>query len=162
MKTLKEQIEVMQHFLNGGDIEFQLGFNAWALDKDPSWNWTDIDYRIAPPFVSYYKNLARFNSYSTYSNWWVQLSNHYGQISARWEEEDEPECDGCLPSEILDLIEERVNSHMLNTGREKQKETIKNMREHIKELDILWLKHEIEFHESKILDLKDQLKDLEE
>ena len=49
MKTLKEQIEVMQHFLNGGDIEFQLGFNAWTSDKDPSWNWVEIDYRIAPP-----------------------------------------------------------------------------------------------------------------
>ena len=47
MKTVQEQIEVMQHFANGGEIEFFHG--AWVPIIDPNWNWDGYDYRIAKP-----------------------------------------------------------------------------------------------------------------
>jgi hypothetical protein len=48
-KDLKEQIEIMTYYLNGGEIEFkeQDTNNAeWVLISVPHWNWEMIDYRI--------------------------------------------------------------------------------------------------------------------
>lgn len=46
MTTLKEKIEIMQHYENGGEVEFYSNFNRrWQLHKDPSWNWCLYDYR---------------------------------------------------------------------------------------------------------------------
>ena len=47
---LKQQITVMQHFLNGGEIECaRIGVdNAWTSTVNPSWNWYYYQYRIKP------------------------------------------------------------------------------------------------------------------
>lgn len=46
-KTLKEQIEVMQHYVNGGMIEiYSKGTNTWNLVSNPSFDWANSDYRI--------------------------------------------------------------------------------------------------------------------
>ena len=52
MKTLKEQIEVMQHFNGGGEVEAYFtedGCPGWYDEDDPSWNWFDYDFRIKLP-----------------------------------------------------------------------------------------------------------------
>ena len=44
---LKEMMEVMEHFGNGGEVEYtETGFNKWRIANDPSWNWYDYNYRI--------------------------------------------------------------------------------------------------------------------
>ena len=50
---LKEMIKVMQHFENGGDVEFSndnfetvLGESNKEDDGDLCWNWDEFDYRI--------------------------------------------------------------------------------------------------------------------
>ena len=49
-KDLKEQIEIMTHYLNGGEVEcVETGFDDWKIANDPSWNWYDFDYRIKEP-----------------------------------------------------------------------------------------------------------------
>lgn len=52
-KDLKEQIEIMTHYLNGGDVEYsEDGFKTVLCtvnkerDGDLSWNWSDYTYRI--------------------------------------------------------------------------------------------------------------------
>lgn len=49
MKRIQEQIEVMTHYLNGGEVE-TLDLtdieSKWDFIKSPSWNWVDFDYRI--------------------------------------------------------------------------------------------------------------------
>jgi len=46
-KTIQEQIEVMQHFANGGEVEVKgLGGNTFILDKNPIWDFNCNDYRI--------------------------------------------------------------------------------------------------------------------
>lgn len=48
-KTLQEQIEVMQHFANGGEVERSyLDKNEWnnELTNEDSFNWVYWDYRI--------------------------------------------------------------------------------------------------------------------
>ena len=47
---LKEKIKVMDHFGNGGEVEYtETGFNKWRIANDPSWNWYDYKYRIKEP-----------------------------------------------------------------------------------------------------------------
>ena len=44
---LKEMMEIMEHFGNGGEVEYtETGFNKWRIANDPSWNWYDYNYRI--------------------------------------------------------------------------------------------------------------------
>lgn len=47
MKTIQERIEVMQHFANGGEVEFYSDFNKrWEETSTPEWDWRSTDYRI--------------------------------------------------------------------------------------------------------------------
>ena len=46
-KDLKEQIEIMTHYLNGGEIEcVEKGNDNWEIVTKPLWNWDDCEYRI--------------------------------------------------------------------------------------------------------------------
>ncbi len=63
MKTLKEQIEVMQHFEDGGKIDYQDGglpWVPWGFKESPSFNWNRYDYRIKKElrviWVTHYDN----------------------------------------------------------------------------------------------------------
>ena len=44
---LKEMIKVMQHYENGGEIEYKAkNSNDWYGLITPSWNWLEYDYRV--------------------------------------------------------------------------------------------------------------------
>ena len=46
-KDLKEQIEIMTHYLNGGEVEcVEKGNNNWEIVTKPLWNFDDFEYRI--------------------------------------------------------------------------------------------------------------------
>jgi len=46
---LKDKIKVMQHFAEGGKVEYSyLRLNAWKPTDAPVWNWDSYDYRIQP------------------------------------------------------------------------------------------------------------------
>ena len=46
-KDLKEQIEIMTHYLNGGEIEINSkNGNYWTKITSPSWDWVYHEYRI--------------------------------------------------------------------------------------------------------------------
>lgn len=77
MDTTKAKIEVMNHFVNGGEIEWMLKddpqaiWTKWPFPGAPSWNWEKCDYRILKSpkfrlptkkeFESLIKNFARWN-----------------------------------------------------------------------------------------------------
>ena len=47
MKTLKEMMKVMEHFDNGGKVEFKdKSIDGWNGDNSPDWNWAFYEYRI--------------------------------------------------------------------------------------------------------------------
>lgn len=51
---LENKIEVMQHFLNGGEIEFALiGGTNWNKASMPIWDWSKFVYRIKEEEVKY-------------------------------------------------------------------------------------------------------------
>ena len=46
-KDLKEQIEIMTHYLNNGEVEcVEKGNDNWEIATKPLWNFDDFDYRI--------------------------------------------------------------------------------------------------------------------
>ena len=46
-KDLKEQIEIMTHYLNGGEVEcVEKGNDNWEIVTKPLWNFDDFEYRI--------------------------------------------------------------------------------------------------------------------
>ena len=47
MKTIQEQIAVMQHFADGGRVERMDYKGDWHLASAPVWDWHVWDYRIA-------------------------------------------------------------------------------------------------------------------
>ena len=53
MKTIQEQIEVMQHFANGGEVEKHYGVDGWEVVFNPAWSWSTQDYRIKQPVDPY-------------------------------------------------------------------------------------------------------------
>lgn len=46
MKTIEEQIKVMQHFANGGEVEYTNYNDKWEKASAPMWDWCNCDYRI--------------------------------------------------------------------------------------------------------------------
>ena len=49
-KDLKEQIEIMTHYLNGGEVEcVEKGNDNWEIVTKPLWNWDEFKYRIKEP-----------------------------------------------------------------------------------------------------------------
>ena len=66
-----ESIRIMQAYVDGKEVESKLiGTYDWVLDKNPSWNWFNYDFRIKPtpvlrpwtadevPLGSWMRNLA--------------------------------------------------------------------------------------------------------
>ena len=46
---LKEMIKVMQHYENGGEVEYtdkDDGYTSWKDCPNPIWDWFELDYRI--------------------------------------------------------------------------------------------------------------------
>ena len=61
-KDLKEQIEIMTHYLNGGEVEcVEKGNDNWEIVTKPLWNFDDFEYRIkeTKPKVTIEKWLCR-------------------------------------------------------------------------------------------------------
>lgn len=62
---LKEMIKVMQHFANGGLVEYaEIGSNEWSVANIPCWSWSDYNYRIKEQKVV------------TIEKWLCQVSNN--------------------------------------------------------------------------------------
>ena len=47
-KSIKEMIEVMEHYENGGEVEFKINnlYNFEWRAATPRWNWDAFEYRI--------------------------------------------------------------------------------------------------------------------
>ena len=46
---LKEMIKVMDHFKNGGEVEYSVkedDYSSWIKCVNPLWDWFDYNYRI--------------------------------------------------------------------------------------------------------------------
>lgn len=112
--------------------------------------------------VYIYKNLGRYNLAANTKEWQVYVRTDFGTVSELWDENDEPDIEGMLPSEVLDLIEERVRSYWLNTARESKLQTITDIRVNMKAVDREYLVTQIAHVSRQLKGLADQLADMDE
>lgn len=96
--------------------------------------------------------LGQYNWASEEDVWCLTLFTPYGQVIETFPKNAKPEVDPewTTPSEVLDLIEARLDSYWISTGRAEKKETIAAIRQHSNEIDAAWLDQKIEQTEDKL------------
>lgn len=72
MKTILEQIEVMQHFANGGQVMRRECGDRFVDVTSPVWDWSSCDYYIKPKTkkTKKIKLLAWFSG--SVLGWWTE------------------------------------------------------------------------------------------
>lgn len=94
--------------------------------------------------ASYYKTLGRFNLCGMEKEWQVVLRTDAGTVSALWDEDEEPDVADCTPSDVLDLIDSRINRPCWSSSKASKNATIAKMRESIDAADREWLTARVE------------------
>lgn len=112
------------------------------------------------------KNLGRYNFVRPVKNWMVSMhvqleDKSHIEVSEIWDEDDEPDIEDKLPSDVLSIIEERIDSWWISTSREKNKEMIAQIRSFGNGMDIVWLKRKIESTIRQLNDYENQLSSIE-
>lgn len=113
-----------------------------------------------PKNAHYYINVGHYNICGTNKSASLQLITSGGNFSALFEVDEAPDVDGLLPSEVLDLIEARIDSYWISTGREDTKKRIKEWRKEQRDFDAAWLEKRIEATEKTLVSLKRELQNV--
>lgn len=100
--------------------------------------------------------LGRYNLASEEDVWCLILSTPYGQASETFPRDDRPDVDPewTTPSEVLDLIEARLDSYWISTRRAEAKAKIAEIRRRANEIDAAWLDQKIRWAEDKLSALR--------
>jgi len=54
----KEQIKIMQHFVDGGEVEYYDRLDSrWLPVREPLWNWYGSTYRVKPKPLECWANM---------------------------------------------------------------------------------------------------------
>lgn len=96
--------------------------------------------------------LGQYNFAAAEDVWCLALRTPYGLVSETFPKDDKPEMDPewTTPSEVLDLIEARLDSYWISTRRAETKAKIAEIRQHSDEIDAAWLDQKIEQTEDKL------------
>ena len=102
--------------------------------------------------ISWTLELGRYNWTKAEDVWCLTLRTPYGTVSETFPKADKPDVDPewTTPSEVLDIIEERLDSYWISTRRAETKETIAAIRQHSNEIDAAWLDQKIKQAEDKL------------
>lgn len=105
------------------------------------------------------KTLGRYNFANTAEKQWcVDMRMPDGKgLSEKWPEDEEPDIDGVPPSQVLDMIEERLKSYWIATGRDEKLARIAAYREQSEQLDDAWARRQIASYERRIRELENHL-----
>lgn len=112
--------------------------------------------------VHFSLRLGNYDFASTCKDWCLSLRTDYGNLSEMWPENDMPDIDGMLPSDIVDLIESRLDSYWYTSRRAESKEKIARIRAHAHEIDLDWLDQKINAAEAGLAVLRQQRQDIGE
>ena len=94
---LKDMINVMQHYKNGGEIEIRFKgdeSDIWGSSCSPSWDWSYYDYRVKEQ-----------NKKVTIEKWLVLDSSGDYRI---FESSDITNLYGCEPIKLLETYEVEI------------------------------------------------------
>lgn len=107
-----------------------------------------------PLSAHYWKTKGRFYIGRSDQQWQVVVRASNGKaISVLWDEDDEPGISGLPPSEVVEIISQRVESFLFMSDREKMRATIAWFREHAELIDSGWARDRIESLRKKIDEL---------
>lgn len=102
--------------------------------------------------VTITKNLAAYNLLNPSEKQWcvaIVLGGDLGKeapkarISQTWSKDDEPDTQEEPPSVVARLIRERLDSYLISTHREKEREALDWIDENAARLDDLWARGRI-------------------
>lgn len=125
IKTTKQQIDVMQAFIDGKEIEYRLftptNSMLWRISQTPMWNFDKYEYRIKPSEPEYvypiYKRLKKRPETIikfTSINAGIYISTHKNSIHKKYEEataltphteEDWEDCNASINENTIELFE---------------------------------------------------------
>ena len=125
IKQAKQQIDVMQAFIDGKEIEYRLftptNSMLWRISQTPMWNFDKYEYRIKPsePVYVYpiYKRLKKRPETIikfTSINAGIYISTHKNSIYKKYEkatsltphtEEDWEDCNASINENTIELLE---------------------------------------------------------
>lgn len=105
-------------------------------------------------------NLGRYNFASNAKDWCLSLSTSGGNFSETWPEDEKPDIEGLMPSEVMDMLVKRLQSYWISTRREETLARVKKWQESASKYDDAWLVAQIEGHEEAIHRLKRRLEEV--
>ena len=76
------------------------------------------------------------------------------QIQQHWPLDSEPNIDGMPPSDVIELISERVEEYLFSSQREEQQTIIAWVRAHDERLDAEWAQGQIDILAARIATLQ--------
>ena len=102
--------------------------------------------------ISWTLELGQYNWAITEDSWCLTLETPYGTVSEIFPKDDKPEVDPerTTPSEVLDLIEARLDSYLFATRRAETKARIAKIRQYSDEIDAAWLDQQIKQAEDRL------------
>jgi len=113
-------------------------------------------------FARYSKNLGRYNICGNEKSWCLTLYTSGGDFNQIWPEEDEPDVDGFLPSEVMAVLRERLDAFLFISGREQTRARMDAWMAESHKYDLAWLQNQIDKHERQLRALRLQVDDVEE
>lgn len=94
------------------------------------------------------KHKGRYNYLSNEDSWCVSIDLPADaprqSISQCWDLDEEPDIDSLPPSEVIELISERLERYLLSTKREEYRKVIQWVRDNAERVDAFWAAEEIE------------------
>jgi hypothetical protein len=110
------------------------------------------------------KNKGRYDLCSNEEQWHVsiKLPNDAPQrsLSDTWNLDDEPDIEDMPPSEVVEIISERIESYLLSTSREENRAVVQWIRDNAERLDAEWAAGQIKLMESRRAALAERINSL--
>lgn len=110
--------------------------------------------------VRFYACKGRYYLGRSESQWRVVLDTPFGKVSYIFEEE--PNINGMLPRQVLDLIEMESKKAWIDTGREERNKKIAALREYEDVIDKMYLIELLKRAKSEVVSLNTQLAELKD
>lgn len=91
---------------------------------------------------------------------WLPDEAPASSLDETWEDGDEPTWQDRPPSEVIDIIEAKVESAWLVTDRAKKRELIAWCRDHVAMIDRKWAEHQVKLLQKRIDDAQSRIDEL--
>lgn len=102
----------------------------------------------------YYTNVGRYNLLGDNKSWCLTLCTSGGNFSETWPEDDHPEVVGMKPTEVMELLRERLKSYLYKSSRDETLARMDAWMADGNQYDIAWLTAAIDRHEREATKLK--------